>query len=152
LNLNKTQYLRFDKKNTPSRDISISYNNTLISNTKFLGLVITDSLSWKDHTTQLIPKLNKACYILRCIRPFMSLDTLKSVYHYYFHSLLNYGIIFEGKSSYSLHVFFTSKKAVRIMGLRPRDSYRTPFKLLRILIFVWSILLCYHNIQVVVAV
>jgi hypothetical protein len=58
------------------------------SNTKFLGLVITDSLSWKDHITQLIPKLNKACYVLTCIRPFMSQDALKSVYYSYFLSLI----------------------------------------------------------------
>jgi hypothetical protein len=110
LNLNKTQYLQIMTKNTPTRDISISYNNTLVSNTsntQFLGLVITDSLSWKDHTTQLIPKLSKACYKLRCITPFMSLNAMKSVYHSYFHSLLNYGIILGENSSYSL----TSKES-----------------------------------------
>jgi len=42
------------------------------SNTKLLGLVITNSLSWSDHITQLTPKLRKACYVLRCIRLFMS--------------------------------------------------------------------------------
>jgi len=46
---------------------------------KFLGLVITNSLSWKDHLTQLTPKVCTACYVLRCIRPFMSQNTLKSV-------------------------------------------------------------------------
>jgi len=46
---------------------------------KFLGLVITNSLSWKDHLTQLTPRVCKACYVLRCIRPFMSQNTLKSV-------------------------------------------------------------------------
>ena len=64
----------------------------------------------------------------------MSLDALKSVYHSYFHSLLSYGIIFWGNSSYGLHIFRLQKKAVRIiMGLRPRDSCRKPFKHLRIL-------------------
>jgi len=48
------------------------------SNAKFLGLVIASSLSWKGHITQLIPKLSKACYVLRSIRPFMSQDALKT--------------------------------------------------------------------------
>jgi hypothetical protein len=88
----------------------------------------------KDRITQLIPKLNKACYILRCIRPFMSLEAFKSVYHSYFHSLLSYGIILGGNSSYNLHIFRLQKKAVRvIMGLGPRYSCRKPFKHLRIL-------------------
>jgi len=84
-------------KNTFVNEISIGYNNTFISNTlntMFLGLVTTNSLFWRDHITQLIPKLSKACYVLRCIRPFMSQDALKSVHYSYLHSLIIYGIIF----------------------------------------------------------
>jgi len=115
-------------KNTFVNEISIDFNDTFISNTsntKFLGLVITNSLSWKDHITQLTPKLSKACYVLRCIRPFMSQDALKSVYYSYFHALITYGIIFWGNSSYSSHIFWLQKRAVRIItGSRPRDSCR----------------------------
>jgi hypothetical protein len=101
LNLEKTQYVQFMTKDTHINEIPISYKNTFIlntSNTKFLGLVIANSLSWKDHITQLIPKLSKACYVLRNIRPFMSQDALKTVYHSYLHSLISYGIIFWGNS------------------------------------------------------
>jgi len=108
LNLKKTQYIQFMRKNTPINEISISYNNTSILNTsnmKFLGLVIANSLSWKDHITQLISKLSKACYVLRSIRPLMSQDALKAVCYSYFYSLISYGIIFWGNSSYSPHIF-----------------------------------------------
>jgi hypothetical protein len=92
------------------------------------------TVSWKDHITQLIPKLSKACYVLRSIRPFMSQDALKTVYNSYFNSLISYGIIFWGNSSYSPHIFWLQKKAVRIItGSRPRDSCRELFKRLRIL-------------------
>ena len=50
LNLKKTQYIQFRTKNTSVNEISIGYNNTFISNTsntKFLGLVITNSLLGK---------------------------------------------------------------------------------------------------------
>ena len=136
LNLKKTQYIPFRTKNTSVNEISIGYNNAFISNTsytKFLGLVTANSVSWKDHITQLIPKLGKACYVLRCIGPFMSQDAFKSVYYSYFHSLITYGIIFWG-TSHSSHIFQLQKKAVRIiMGARPRDSCRELFKHLRIL-------------------
>jgi len=78
-------------QNTSVDEISIGYNNMFIantSNTKFLGLVITNSLSGKDHITELTPKLCKTCYVLTCTRPLISQDTLKSVYYSYFHSLL----------------------------------------------------------------
>jgi hypothetical protein len=133
----KTQYVQFTTKNTSVNEISIGYNNMFISNTsntKFLGLVITNSLSWKDHITQLLPKLSKACYVLRCIRPFISQDALKSIYYSYFHFLITYGIIFWSNSSHSSHIFWLQKKAVRIiMGSRPRDSCKELFKHLRIL-------------------
>jgi hypothetical protein len=81
-----------------------------------------------------VPKLSKACYVLRCIKPFMSQDALKSIYYSFFHSLISYGIIFWGKSSYSSHIFRLQKKAVRIItGSRTRDSCRELFKHLRIL-------------------
>jgi hypothetical protein len=70
------------------------------SNTKFIGLISTNFLSWKDHITQLIPKLSKAYYVLRCIRPFMSPDALKSVYYSYFQSLISYRVMFWDNSSY----------------------------------------------------
>jgi hypothetical protein len=73
--------------------------------------------------------------ILRCIRPFMSQDVLKSIYYSYLNSLITYGIIFWGNSSYSSHIFQLQKKAVRIIiGWRPKDSCRELFKHLRILL------------------
>jgi hypothetical protein len=112
VNLKKTQYIQFMTKNNPINEISIGYNNTSIlntSNTKFLGLVIANSLSWKDHITQLKRKLSKACYVRRSIRPFMSQDALKAVYHSYFHSLISYGIIF-GVILRTAHTFFDFKR------------------------------------------
>jgi len=128
--------------------------------TKFLGLGITNSLSWKDHITQLIPKLRKACYVLRCSGPFMSQDALTSVYHSYFHSLISYRVIFLGNSLCSSHNFWLQKKEVRIiMGSRPRDSCRELFKHVRILHYspstyfpfwysLWTIRIFYVNSEI----
>ena len=92
-------------------------------NTKFLGLVITNSLSWKDHITHLTPKLCKARYVLTCVRLFMSQDTLKSVYYSYFNSPVSYGIVFWGNSSNSLHVFRLQKNHywVKTKGILQRN-------------------------------
>jgi len=79
-------------------------------NTKFVGLVTTNTLCWKDHITQLTPKLCKTCCVLRCIRPFMSQDTLKYVCYSYFHSLIQCGTILWVDSSSSLQCLLTSKE------------------------------------------
>jgi len=82
-----------------------------ISNTKFLGL-LRNSLSRKAHITQLTPKLCKACYVLRYIRPFMSQDTLKPVYYSYFHSLFKKLRILSLQSQYiyCLSLFVVNNK------------------------------------------
>jgi hypothetical protein len=63
---------------------------------KFLGLTIDTSLNWKIHIGELTSRLNKACYAIRSIKPFMSLDVLRSTYFSYVHSIISYGIIFWG--------------------------------------------------------
>jgi hypothetical protein len=74
--------------------MKISCGNKLIKetkNTKHLELAIDSSLSWKDHIVQMMLKLGRACYAIRYL---MSLDTLRTIYFSYFHSILSYGIIF----------------------------------------------------------
>jgi hypothetical protein len=56
------------------------------------------------------------------------------VYHTYFHSLMSYGLIFWGSSSYSINIFRLQKKARRIItGISNRDSCRDYFKKFKIL-------------------
>jgi hypothetical protein len=76
LNLEKTYFLQFLTKNTHATDLHISYENRKISSvhsTKFLGLVIDNNLSWHCHIDQIIPKLNKASYVIRTLKPLLSL-------------------------------------------------------------------------------
>jgi hypothetical protein len=117
-------------------DIQIGYHNNLITNihrTKFISITIQNILFWNtlDHLTT---KLIRACYAIRTIKPFMSVNTLIMVYHAYFHSLMSYGLIFWGNSSYSINIFRLQKKAIRIItGIGIRDSCRNYLKKLKIL-------------------
>ncbi|PNF17558.1 hypothetical protein B7P43_G15556, partial [Cryptotermes secundus] len=137
LNFDKTHYISFTTKNNHQIDLDISYANKLICkvlDTKFLGIHVDSTLSWKIHIEQIIPKLNAACYAMRSIKPFMSQETLKMVYHAYFHSIMNYGLIFWGNSSHSVIIFKIQKNIIRIItGCRSRDSCRELFKKLKIL-------------------
>ena len=38
---------------------------------------------------------------LRSVKPFISQETLNMVYYVYFHSIMNYGLIFWGNSPHS---------------------------------------------------
>jgi hypothetical protein len=93
------------------------------------------SLSWKNHIDGLMVKLNKACYAIRSLSPFVSYESLKMNHYSYFHSVMSYGIIW-GNSSYSNCIFKLQKRNIRIItNSRNRGSCRDLFKKLNILPF-----------------
>jgi len=82
INVDRTHYIQFKAKNKPTLDINIVCNDNLITtlpNIKFLGIYVYDSINWSCHIEYIIPKLSSACYIIRSIKPFMSLITLKTL-------------------------------------------------------------------------
>jgi hypothetical protein len=133
LNYNKTQFIYFVSKSNLDLNLGINFENNYIvgtQNTTFLGLVIDNTLSWKTHIDSLLPKLSSACYAIRSLKSFMSLENLRMVCFSYVHSLISYGIIFWGNSPYSKSI--KKKKVVRIvMNAGIRDSCRDMFKELK---------------------
>ena len=106
-------------------------------NTKFLGLTIDDSLSWKAHIDQIMFKLNTACFVIRTIQAITSLETLRMVYFACIHSIISYGKIFWGNQVYSDKIFKIQKRVIRIItSSRTRDSCRKLLKKLEIF-FYW---------------
>jgi len=83
-------------KNSHEINIKVRCDNKLIKNTqntKFLGLAIDSSLSWKDHIDEIMIKLSRACYAVRFVQHFMSQGTLRTISFSYFHYILLYSII-----------------------------------------------------------
>jgi hypothetical protein len=62
--------------------------------TKFLGLTIDDTLSWKQHIEWVVNKMCTVCYVLRNIKHIVPLDTLRLIYFAHIHTIISYGIIF----------------------------------------------------------
>ena len=61
--------------------MKVSFGNRKIATVqslKFLGLTTDTTLTWKHHIGELTSSMNKACYAIRSIKPFMSLDVLRN--------------------------------------------------------------------------
>jgi len=89
LNLDKAHFIQFVTKKSSSTDFNITYEKKKIPkvyNTKFLGLMLDNTLSWKTHIDTILPKLISVSFALRVVKPFLSQDSLKMVYYSYFHS------------------------------------------------------------------
>jgi len=106
-----------------------------IHNTKFLELMIDNSLSWKNYIDELICKLNKACYAIRSVAPLMSPEVLRMIYFSYVHTIISHGIIWGGGDfSHSKIIFKIQKRIIRvIMNSSGRNYCRDLFKKLNIL-------------------
>jgi len=118
----------------------------MINSTKFLGIILESTLSWRQHIDYINVKLESLGYIIRSLRGILSLKIVKQIYYSYVHSVLNYGIIFWGSSSYCRTLFTTQKRIIRIiMKANVRESCRDMFRDLGILTlysqYIYSILM-----------
>jgi len=79
--------MQFITKNKFLNKINIERDNKIILQTncvKFLGITVDNTLSWKQHIDTITPKLNKACYVIRRLKWYLSNNALKMVYYGFF--------------------------------------------------------------------
>jgi hypothetical protein len=62
-----------------------------------------------------MPKLNKACFVIRSVKAYVTTEILRMLYFSHFHSVMAYGVIFWGNSVSSQNIFKIQKRAIRIM-------------------------------------
>jgi len=96
LNFDKNHYVEFRTKNYYQVETIVRYEHKDISSfteTKILGLIIDETLSWNQHIEQIATKLCSASYALQNLKYIVSQSTLR-IYYAYIHSILSYGIIF----------------------------------------------------------
>jgi hypothetical protein len=98
-------------------------------NTEFFGLQIYNHINWKNCIEEIIPKFSAACDAIRSMVWFSNINTLKSIYYAYFHSVIKYGIIFWGNFSNNGKISTLQQKIIRTMaGAQSRTSCRSLFK------------------------
>jgi hypothetical protein len=110
--------VEFKTKNYHEVKTKVTYDHINISNsteTKFLGLIIDETLLWNQHVDQIATKVCSACYALRNLKHIVPQSTLRTIHYAYIHSILNYDIIFWGRSANVSKLFILQKRIVRII-------------------------------------
>jgi hypothetical protein len=102
LNTTKTKVILFRSSNKkPKQDIKIKINGNNIEqvrNTVFLGIVIDECLTWKDHIAKVAKKLIRAAGIIAKIRHFVNRNTVKLIYYALVYPCLIYGNLTWGNT------------------------------------------------------
>jgi exonuclease III len=140
LNLKKTHVMIFGRK-TEGRENSLDIfiegtKIDIVTQTKFLGIILENSLSWKPHLMYLSKKVSKTIGILSRARKFLNKETLKQLYYSFLYPYLTYCNIIWGNAPQSTlwPIFRAQKRAIRIIeNIRRRDSTKAAFKNLKIL-------------------
>ena len=127
INVKKCCYMYFSPSKRDNGELNadidsqnLSINNKIIkrvSQTKFLGVIIDDKLSWKPHILSLNKKLSSACGRIYRIKKFLPESLYKQIYHSLFESHLGYAIsVWGGIPNNQLKpLFITQKKCIRIL-------------------------------------
>jgi hypothetical protein len=140
LNLKKTHIMLFGKKREGlENSITTNIGGTiieLVTQTKFLGIILDNGLTWKQHIAYLSTKLSKSIGILARARKFLDKNTLKQLYHSFIYPYIMYCNVVWGNAPANVTwpIFRAQKRAIRIISnLRGRDSTKLAFHRLGIL-------------------
>ena len=127
LNISKTNYMLFGSKSIckPNVPFHLTINNVKIeriTNVKFLGVLIDDNLSWKNHVEYVSSKISKCIGVIYRIKNLIDSNTLKLLYHAMIEPYLSYCIIvWGGANPTTLYKLVTlQKRALRLLN---RSSY-----------------------------
>ena len=119
--------------------ISINKKNiNQVKNITFLGIVIDEFLTWRNHTDLISKKVIKCAAIISRIRHFTNLNSLKLIYCALVYPYLTYGNLIWG-NAYKSHIqklVNIQKKIVRLMTFKSYSDHTEPiFTSLKILNF-----------------
>ena len=132
LNTTKTKFILFRSGNKKSKhDLNISINEENIKQVKnitFLGFVIDEFLTWRDHIDMISKKIIKCAAIISRIRHFTNLNSLKLIYYALVYPYLTYGNLIWG-NAYKSHIqklVNIQKKVVRLMTFKSYSEHTEP--------------------------
>ena len=125
-------------------DIDIKMNDQpidVVKETKFLGVILDDKLSWSKHIQYIGNKVSKGIGIIKKLRPVLNRSTLIDLYYAFIYPFLSYCIHVWG-NTHAVHLSkltVLQKRAIRIIAGVPPRSHTDP-------IFVQYRLLRFTNI------
>ena len=111
-------------------DLRISINDENIKQVKnitFLGIVIDEFLTWRDHIDLVAKRIMKCSAIISGIRHFTNLNPLKLIYYALVYPYLIYGNLIWG-NAYKSHIqkLVNIQKIVRLMTFKSYSDHTKP--------------------------
>ena len=129
LNVDKTVLLRFQSSND---SFKINVGDTTISNThctRFLGVIVDDKLTWKEHTNHLYCKLLTNKHLLLNAKHLLPDVCLQKLYFAHLYSHMTYGISIWGTMSLksSQNSLYKLQQECMLAMCKPVETVKSAF-------------------------
>ena len=128
LNIDKTNFMLFTPKHFSCNMDGLLINGNQIkevNETKFLGVIIDNKLTWCPHIMYIGKKIAKGIGIILKARKVFNNEALFSLYYIFVYPYLNYCIHIWGKAydTHLRHLIVSQNKIIRIInGVPPRTN------------------------------
>jgi len=102
LNISKTKYMLITNKHVSTESFVINVNSNRIERTltyKYLGVIVDEKLTWKEHCKQLCCTISKYVGAMYKVKLYVNNQALRMLYHSLINSRAQYGIIVWGKEA-----------------------------------------------------
>ena len=171
INVTKTNFIFFGPTIlTNHKNIQLFYNSSLIprvNSIKFLGIIISSNLNWKDHIIYISKKISKNLGVIKKIKHLFPFSTILNLYYTLIYPYLLYCNFIWGKNVKN-HINILKKcqnSFLRILYNLSYFTHTSPFynmskllpiqhiHLLRILLFYYKIIILrkysyFHNLLI----
>ena len=131
LNFDKSNFMLFTKKNNNKMTIKIKLGDIelkKVNQTKYLGVILDERLSWEPHLKDLKNKLIRKCYILHKVKDLVNIKILKQIYYTLIYPHLQYSITAWGgtNKTYLQKIYIMQKTIIKIILNKPKRTESTP--------------------------
>lgn len=125
-----TNHLTINKDKTQTLTLYTAKNMDIQpQKIKFLGLYLSETLTWKNHIEETKKKLNRAIYRIKIISKNVTEQAARLTYFADFHSIATYGILLWGVSSSMGEVFRLQRRAIRVLcGVHFQEDCKPLFR------------------------
>ena len=161
LNITKTKYSFFHslayQDRIPLRLPSLFINGINIkreTTMKFLGILLDENITWRNHIASIESKVSKNLGILYKARTYLNINSTKQLYFSFIHSYLSYGnIAWASTNKSKLNTLHRRQKhASRIIYFKDKNTHAKPLlkKLNALNIYqlnVYQVLLFMHKVK-----
>ena len=121
LNVTKTNYMIFTNNNSARAiDINVKYGKRTLArktSARFLGVLMDEKITWREHIATLSLKMSRNAGILYKMKGILPQKVMKTLYHSFIQSHLNYCSIIWGLGPKAKiqALFIAQKKAIRTL-------------------------------------